>query len=221
MFRPRIIALLLGLVTLLAYAPATHDSFLNLDDDLFVTNNHLVQKGLTWTGVAWAFRTFHESMWHPLTWLSHMLDCELFGVNPRGHHFTSVFLHVVNALLLLWLLWRLTGNLWPSALVAALFAWHPLSVESTAWIAERKNLLSTCFGLLTLLAYTTYAQKRQRGSKFHVCACYYALALLLFALCLMAKTMLVTLPCVMLLFDYWPLQRFTGTTIWPRHAQRR
>jgi hypothetical protein len=185
------------------------DSFLNLDDDLFVTNNHLVQKGLTFDGVASAFTTFHASMWHPLTWLSHMLDCELFGVNPRGHHFTNVFLHTVNALLLLWLLWRLTGDLWPSALVAALFAWHPLSVESTAWIAERKNLLSTCFGLLTLLAYTAYAQKRQRGSKFHLSAFYYALALFLFALCLMAKTMLVTLPFVMLLFDYWPLQRLS------------
>jgi protein O-mannosyl-transferase len=225
MFRPRTIALLLGLITLLAYAPATRNSFLTLDDDLFVTDNHLVQKGLTSTGAAWAFTTFHESMWHPLTWLSHMLDCELFGVNPRGHHYTNVLLHTANAVLLLWLLWKLTGDLWPSALVAALFAWHPLSVESTAWIAERKNLLSTFFGLLTLLAYTGYAHKRLKAqsetqrSKFHW-AWNYALALFFFAFCLMAKTMLVTLPCVMLLLDYWPLQRLPPSRFNLRHFLR-
>lgn len=226
MFRPRIIALLLALITLLAYSPATRNSFLNLDDDLFVTNNHLVQKGLTLDGVAWAFRTFHASMWHPLTWVSHMLDCELFGLNPRGHHYTNVLLHTLNAVLLLWLLWRLTGDLWPSALVAALFAWHPFSVESTAWIAERKNVLSTFFGLLTLLAYTGYSQERSRvhsharGAKFHLAPCYYALALFFFALCLMAKTMLVTLPCVMLLLDYWPLQRLPPSGFGLRHFLR-
>jgi Flp pilus assembly protein TadD len=225
MFRPRNIALLLALITLLAYAPATRDRFLTLDDDLFVTDNYLVQKGLTLKGVEWAFKTFHESMWHPLTWLSHMLDCELFGLNARGHHSTSVFLHMVNAVLLFWLLWRLTGDLWPSALVAALFAWHPLSVESTAWIAERKNVLSTCFGLLTLLAYTRYAQERlsvqsaPRGSRFRLWA-FYALALFLFALCLLAKTMLVTLPCVMLLLDYWPLQRLPPAGFGPRQFLR-
>jgi len=189
------------------------DGFLTLDDDLFVTNNLLVQKGLTVNGMSWALRTFHESMWHPVTWLSHMTDCELFGLNPRGHHATSVFLHMLNAVLLLWLLWRLTNSLWTSVVVAALFAWHPLSVESVAWIAERKNVLSTCFGLLTLLAYTSYAQKRlnpeneDRASAFHHWAWDHALALFLFALCLMSKTMLVTLPCVMLLLDYWPLRR--------------
>jgi protein O-mannosyl-transferase len=269
MFRPRTIALLLGLITLLAYAPATRHSFLNLDDDLFVTDNHLVQKGFTLNGVAWALRTFHESMWHPVSWLSHMLDCQLFGLNPSGHHFTNVFLHAVNVLLLFWLLWKLTGDLWPSAFVAALFAWHPLSVESAAWIAERKNVLCTFFGLLTLLAYTSYAQKRlirfhgvhkrsrRREGKANSLAgphranelakgfpsphpmgrgptgegsihwradsikgphrpphlggysagWDYALALVFFALCLMSKTMLVTLPCIMLLLDYWPLQR--------------
>jgi len=226
MARPRIIALLLGLITLLAYAPATRDGFLTLDDDLFVTDNHLVQKGLTVNGVAWAFRTYLGSMWHPVTWLSHMLDCQLFGLNARGHHSTSVFLHAVNVMLLFWLLWRLTGDLWPSALVAALFAWHPLSIETTAWIAERKNVLSTSFGLLTLLAYTGYAQKRLRvqskaqGSKVYVWAWEYSLALFLFALCLMAKTMLVTLPCVMLLLDYWPLKRLPPSGFSPRQFLR-
>ncbi|HZR17572.1 MAG TPA: tetratricopeptide repeat protein [Verrucomicrobiae bacterium] len=213
MFRPRIIFLLLALITLSAYMPVTRDGFLNLDDDLFVTDNRLVQKGLTLEGVTWAFRTYHASMWHPLTWVSHMLDCELFGLDPRGHHFSNILLHTANTVLLLWLLWKLTGDLWPSALVAALFAWHPLSVESAAWIAERKNVLSTFFGLLTLLCYTGYAQKRPvvqsqvRGSEVSSGAWEYALALFFFALCLMAKTMLVTLPCVMLLLDYWPLRR--------------
>jgi tetratricopeptide (TPR) repeat protein len=211
MSRPRYIALLLSLITLLAYVPATRDGFLTLDDDVLVTDNHLVQKGLTLIGVKWAFTTFQESMWHPVTWLSHMLDCELFGLNPRGHHSTNVFLHMLNAMLLFWLLWRLTGDLWPSALVAASFAWHPLSVESTAWIAERKNVLSTCFGFLTLLAYTRYVRERLRAQTetrgLNWAALYYFLALFLFALCLMAKTMLVTLPCVMLLLDYWPLGR--------------
>ena len=130
---------------------------------------------------------------------------------------------MINAVLLLWLLWKLTRDLWPSAVVAALFAWHPLAVESVAWIAERKNVLSTCFGLLTLVAYTGYAQKRQRaqsevrGSKLRPWACDYALALFLFALCLMAKTMLVTVPCVMLLLDYWPLQRLPPSGFGVRH----
>lgn len=223
MFRPRTIALLLGLITLLAYAPAIRDSFLTLDDDLFVTDNALVQKGLTLHGLTWAVRTFQESMWHPLTWLSHMLDCQLFGLNPRGHHATNIFLHALNAMLLLWLLWRLTGDLWPSAAAAALFAWHPLSVESVAWIAERKNVLSTFFGLLALLAYTGYAQKHlrlqreARTSSLHLWISNYASALFLFALCLMAKTQLVTLPCVMLLLDYWPLQRIPPSGFAPRY----
>lgn len=216
----RFVALALALVTLLAYSPVMRHGFAGLDDDLFVTNNLLVQKGLTWKGVTWALTTFHESMWHPVTWLSHMLDCELFGLDPRGHHLTNVFLHMVNAVLLLWLLRRLTGNLWASAVVAALFAWHPLNVESVAWIAERKNVLSTCFGLLSLIAYTGYAQKRlrvQRAAGSSPWAYDYALALFFFALCLMAKTMLVALPCVMLLLDYWPLQRLSPSGFSLRH----
>lgn len=201
-------------MTVLAYWPVMRHGFAGLDDDLFITNNLLVQKGLTLSGVTWAFKTFHESMWHPVTWLSHMLDCQLFGLDPRGHHSTNVLLHTLNALLLLRLLWKLTGDMWPSALAAALFAWHPLSVESVAWIAERKNVLCTFFGLLTLLAYAAYAQKRlsvqSEGTRARSRLwAWYALALFLFTLCLMAKTMLVTLPFVMLLLDYWPLRRIS------------
>jgi tetratricopeptide (TPR) repeat protein len=191
--------LLLALITLLAYLPVARDGFVDYDDQDYVTENSVVQKGLTWTGIQWAFTTGHASNWHPLTWLSHMADCELFGLNPGAHHLVSVLFHTANAVLLFALLLRLTGQLWPSAFVAALFAWHPLHVESVAWISERKDVLSTFFALLTLLAYTRYAQKRSTLD--------YALALVFFALGLMAKPMLVTLPFVMLLLDYWPLRR--------------
>ena len=200
MSRPRLIGLLLALITLLAYLPASRDGFVDYDDQDYVTENSVVQKGLTWTGIEWAFTTGHASNWHPVTWLSHMADCELFGLNPGAHHLVSVLFHTVNAVLLLLLLFRLTGALWPSALVAALFAWHPLHVESVAWIAERKDVLSTFFALLTLLAYAKYAKENCRR-------CFW-IALGCFTLGLMSKPMLVTLPFVMLLLDYWPLQRF-------------
>ena len=198
--RLRLMALLLALITLLAYLPASRDGFVDYDDQVYVTENSVVQKGLTWTGIEWAFTTGHASNWHPVTWLSHMADCELFGLNPGAHHLVSVLFHTVNAVLLLLLLFRLTGALWPSALVAALFAWHPLHVESVAWIAERKDVLSTFFALLTLLAYAKYAKENCRR-------CFW-IALGCFTLGLMSKPMLVTLPFVMLLLDYWPLQRF-------------
>jgi tetratricopeptide (TPR) repeat protein len=220
MSRPRLIGLLLALITLLAYLPASRDGFVNYDDQDYVTENSVVQKGLTWTGIKWAFTTGHASNWHPLTWLSHMADCELFGLNPGAHHLVNVLFHTANVVLLLVLLLRLTGELWPGAFVAALFAWHPLHVESVAWISERKDVLSTFFALLTLLAYTRYAQRRSRvegresRAKSSVPALDprpstfdYALALIFFALGLMAKPMLVTLPFVMLLLDYWPLGR--------------
>ena len=156
-------ALLLALVTLLAYLPVARDGFINYDDQDYVTENRVVQNGLTWAGVQWAFTTGHASNWHPVTWLSHMLDCELFGLNAGAHHFVNVLFHAANAVLLLLLLFRLTGALWPSAFVAALFAWHPLHVESVAWISERKDVLSTFFALLTLLAYTRYAQGRRES----------------------------------------------------------
>jgi tetratricopeptide (TPR) repeat protein len=214
--RPRIIALSLALITLLVYLPVAWHDFVNYDDGDYVTNNPEVQRGLTWAGIKWAFTTGHASNWHPLTWLSHMTDCELFALNPGGHHLTSVLFHVANVVLLFALLLRLTSSIWPSVFVAALFAWHPLHVESVAWVAERKDVLSTFFGLLTLLAYTRYAQsltreKRQvtggasSSSIKHHASLYFAL--IFFALGLMAKPMLVTLPFVMLLLDYWPLKR--------------
>ncbi|MGA2788910.1 MAG: hypothetical protein ABSF60_15425, partial [Verrucomicrobiota bacterium] len=157
--RPRLMGLLLALVTLLVYLPTSRDAFINYDDQDYITENPVVQNGLTWTGIQWAFTTGHASNWHPVTWLSHMTDCELFGMNAGAQHYVNVLFHTANAVLLLLLLFRLTGALWPSVFVAALFAWHPLHVESVAWISERKDVLSTFFALLSLLAYTRYVEK--------------------------------------------------------------
>jgi tetratricopeptide (TPR) repeat protein len=243
MARPRLIGLLLALITLLAYLPAARDGFVNYDDQDYVTENSVVQKGLTWTGIKWAFTTGHASNWHPLTWLSHMADCELFGLNPGAHHLVNVLFHTANVVLLFVLLLRLTGKLWPGAFVAALFAWHPLHVESVAWISERKDVLSTFFALLTLLAYTRYAQKQSRvesresmakstvpaldplarrsGAETARPSTFdYALALFFFALGLMSKPMLVTLPFVMLLLDYWPLGRISDSKNAPAPASQ-
>jgi tetratricopeptide (TPR) repeat protein len=220
MSRPRLIALLLALVTLLVYLPATHYDFINYDDQDYITDNAIVQNGLTWAGIKWAFTTGHASNWHPLTWLSHMLDCQLFALNPGGHHFVSVLFHAANAVLLFALLLRLTNSLWPAAFIAALFAWHPLHVESVAWIAERKDVLSTFFSLLALLSYTRYAQQRSRVEGRESSASVSALdprpstldywfALGFFALALMSKPMPVTLPFVLLLLDFWPLKRIS------------
>jgi Flp pilus assembly protein TadD len=222
MSRPRIVCVLLTLVTLLVYLPVRHYAFLNFDDPDYVTENPMVQAGLTWSGFQWAFTTWHASNWHPLTWLSHMVDCQLFGLNAGGHHLVNVLFHATNAVLLFLLLLRLTSALWQSAFIAALFAWHPLHVESVAWVAERKDVLSAFFGLLTLMAYVCYAQgvtsgmwqvTRTNSIRSRVtcpASRYYSLALLFFALGLMAKPMLVTLPFVFLLLDYWPLRRVTG-----------
>src|SRR5438552_16430602 len=156
-------------------------------------------RGLTWNGVAWAFTTGHASNWHPLTWLSHMVDVQLYGMHAGGHHLTNLFFHIVNTLLLFGVLHRMTGAVGRSGFVAALFAVHPLHVESVAWVAERKDVLSTLFWMLTLWSYVSYVREPRRGR--------YALVLVLFALGLMAKPMLVTLPFVLLLLDYWPLDR--------------
>ena len=172
--RPRVIGLLLALATLLAYLPATHDRFINYDDDDYITQNQVVQKGLTWTGVKWAFTTWHASNWHPLTWLSHMTDCELFHLNPGGHHFVNVLFHAANATLLFMLLLSLTDALWPSAFIAALFAWHPLHVESVAWVSERKDVLSTFFALLALLSYVRFARENRRRN-FWLAVIFFAL----------------------------------------------
>ena len=142
-------ALALGVVTLLVYFPARHFTFLNWDDLTYVSKNDHVRGGLTWNGFLWSFTHSYCSNWHPLTWLSHMLDCQLYGLNPGGHHLTSLLLHSVNASLLFVALKRLTGALWRSALVAAFFALHPLHVESVAWVAERKDVLSAVFFMLT------------------------------------------------------------------------
>jgi tetratricopeptide (TPR) repeat protein len=200
MSRPRLIALLLALATLVVFLPAGGFGFLNYDDNDYVTENNFVSHGLTGTDIQWAFTAFHAGNWHPLTWLSHMTDCTLFGLNPGAHHFVSVLFHAANVALLFTLLLRLTEKIWPAAVIAALFAWHPLHVESVAWISERKDVLSTFFALLALLSYSKFAKENCRRS--------FWLALIFFALGLLAKPMLVTLPFVLLLLDYWPLQRF-------------
>ena len=247
-WRTLLVCSLLAAFTLAAFWPARHFAFLNWDDLTYVSKNDHVRSGLTWSGFLWSFTHSYSSNWHPLAWLSHMLDCQLYGLNPSGHHLTSLLLHSVNAGLLFVALKRLTGALWRSALVAALFALHPLHVESVAWIAERKDVLSAFFFMLTLWAYARYTEgegqkskarnpkaegnpkpeiRRPKpegaaraavpGSAFDVgcsmfgvrvpSAFFYLLSLLFFALGLMSKPMLVTLPFVLLLLDYWPLGR--------------
>lgn len=205
MSRPRLIALLLALTTLVVFLPAGGFGFVNYDDPDYLTDNNFVKNGLNWTDLQWAFTTLHASNWHPLTWLSHMTDCTLFGLNLGAHHFVNVLFHAANTALLFLLLWRLTQKIWPSVFVAALFAWHPLHVESVAWISERKDVLSTFFALLALLSYAEFAKANRRRDWW--------LALLFFALGLLAKPMVVTLPFVMLLLDFWPLRRFNAPTI--------
>jgi Flp pilus assembly protein TadD len=195
-----LVCLFLIVPTVAVYWQIRSHDFLNYDDDSYVTENRHVQGGLTWKGITWAFTTTHASNWHPLTWLSHMLDCQLYGLNPKGHHLTNLLLHIANTLLLFLVLKRMTGALWRSAFVAGLFALHPLHVESVAWVAERKDVLSTFFWMTTMWAYVRYVECPRLGR--------YLLVLLLFSLGLMAKPMLITLPFVLLLIDYWPLSRF-------------
>jgi hypothetical protein len=201
---PRLTALLIGmalvLVTLLAYGQVKDHRFITWDDDYYVTENPMVKAGLCREGVAWAFTATHAANWHPLTWLSLMLDCQIYGLQPRGFHLTNLFFHLVNTVLWFLFFARVTGNLWPSALVAALFALHPLHVESVAWVAERKDVLSTFWWVATLGAYAWYVQRPGLAR-------YLPIPIFL-ALGLMAKPMLVTLPLVLLLLDYWPLGRF-------------
>jgi protein O-mannosyl-transferase len=192
---------LLAVVVAGIYLQTAGNGFINYDDPLYVTENNDVSKGLTQKGIVWAFTTFQAANWHPITWLSHMVDVQLFGMNPAGHHLTSVFFHVVNTLLLFFLFEGSTGSFWKSFVSASLFGLHPLHVESVAWVAERKDVLSTLFWLLTMLAYGRYASRRKKPA--------YVLALIFFALGLMAKPMLVTLPLVLLLWDLWPLRRYS------------
>ena len=194
--------LCLAVATLAVYGRAARNPFLHVDDQNYVTENTQVQAGLTWQTFTWALTATASQNWHPLTWLSHALDCQLYGLNPAGHHATNLLLHALNVVLLFLLLLRATGARGRSLLVAALFALHPLNVESVAWIAERKNVLSTLFFLLTLAAYGWYARKPEAKRYLAVVA--------LFALGLAAKPMVITLPFVLLLIDFWPLQRIRG-----------
>ena len=193
------IYLLLAGITFVVYEPVMHHQFVNFDDDSYVTENQYVKAGLTCQSIFWAFTAPRVAFWHPLTMLSHMLDCELFDLKPAGHHLTNLLLHIANALLLFYVLKDMTGAVWKSWLVAALFALHPLHVESVAWVAERKDVLSTLFWMLTMIGYVRYVRRPT--------AVRYSATLLLFLLGLMAKPMLITLPFVLLLLDYWPLNR--------------
>lgn len=201
-FKILLLCVLLVLLGLAAYEPVRHNGFVDYDDEDYVTKNSIVLNGLTKEGLRWAFvETDRTANWHPLTWLSHMLDVELFGVDAFGHHLVSLLFHLLTALLLFWILTKLTGSVWRSFLVAALFALHPLRVESVAWAAERKDVLSGFFWMLTIAAYVWYAAKPRMWR--------YVLTILCFILGLMSKPMLVTLPFVLLLLDYWPLERFS------------
>jgi tetratricopeptide (TPR) repeat protein len=213
-------AALLFVVTITLYWPATGHGFVDYDDHQYVLDNSHATGGLTLENIWWAFGSGYAYNWHPITWLSHMLDCQLFGLKPWGHHLTSILLHAANTVLIFSLLRGLTGALWRSFFVAALFGCHPVHVESVAWVAERKDVLSTFFGLLALIFYVRYVQKRSRvesressaGSSSLALdtrhpALDYCLVLLFFSLGLMSKPMLVTWPFVMLLLDYWPLRR--------------
>jgi tetratricopeptide (TPR) repeat protein len=213
--RPDLLILVgLAVVTFGIYAQLIGHHFITLDDPTYIQDNPMVNRGVTLGGLAWAFTTFYAGNWHPLTWIAHMIDSQLFGMIAGGHLLVNALIHTANTLLLFWLLLRTTHARWSSALVAALFALHPLHVESVAWAAERKDTLSTFFGLLSLIAYVRYAEAPSIRR--------YAWTAITLALGLLAKPMLVTWPFVMLLIDYWPLRRFdltsrreVATKVWP------
>src|SRR5208337_3867111 len=194
------IYLFLTVITLIAFWQLNQCDFINSDDPEYVTENVYIQNGITMETMRWAFTTDYASNWHPLTWMSHMLDVQLFGLKPRWHHLTNLLFHIANTLLLVFVFHRMTKEPWKSAFVAVLFAIHPIHVESVAWVAERKDVLSTFFWMLTMGAYICYVEHPRLKN--------YLAVLIFFALGLMAKPMLVTLPFVLLLLDYWPLQRF-------------
>src|SRR5438876_4540413 len=201
--RPDLLILLgLAIVTFGIYAQVIGHHFISFDDPTYIQENPMVNRGVTLAGLAWAFTTFYAGNWHPLTWIAHMIDSQLFGTVAGGHLLVNALIHAANTLLVFWFLFRTTHARWSSALVAALFALHPLHVESVAWAAERKDTLSTFFGLLSLIAYVRYAEAPSVRR--------YAWTAITLALGLLAKPMLVTWPFVMLLLDYWPLGRFAG-----------
>src|ERR1041385_7278734 len=195
-----LILLGLAVVTFGIYVQVIGHQFITLDDPTYIQENPMVNRGVTSAGLVWAFTTFYATNWHPLTWISHMIDCQLFGMNAGRHLLVNALIHAANTLLVFWFLFRTTHARWPSAFVAALFALHPLHVESVAWASERKDTLSTFFGMLSLIAYVRYVKAPSISR--------YALVAIMLALGLLAKPMLVTWPLVMLLLDYWPLHRF-------------
>lgn len=199
--RKQILAVYAALIvlTLAAFWQVKDNEFLNFDDDVYVTENLHVQAGLTPAGIAWAFTTLDAEFWHPLTWLSLMLDAQIYGPSPSGFHMSNLIWHILTTLLLFWLLHRMTGAVWPSAFVAALFGVHPLHVESVAWIAERKDMVSGFFWMMTLCLYVYYTEKPDIKR--------YLLVMLSFACGLMSKSIVVTLPVILILLDYWPLGR--------------
>ncbi|MBI5802143.1 MAG: tetratricopeptide repeat protein [Verrucomicrobia bacterium] len=210
--RPHLWAVALALVTLALFAPVRNFEFVNFDDNVFVFTNDFVKQGFTWGGIRWAFLSADIDYWRPLSWLSHMMDVELFGLRAGGHHMTSVVIHAVNAVMLLFALDRLTRRFMPSLLVAALFAWHPLHVESVAWIAERKDVLCAFFWFLGLWCYAGHAESPGRKRFAAVAAC--------LALGLMSKPMILTFPFLLLLLDVWPLRRAEFTGDWREFARR-
>ena len=197
--RVLLISLLLLLTTFVVYAPVNHYDFADVDDDAYITDNVHIKYGLDWDAVTWSFTSYYVANWHPVTWLSHALDCQIAGLNPGRHHNVNVALHGLDTVLLFWVLLTATGYIGRSAMVAALFTLHPINVESVVWIAQRKNVLSMLFLLLTLAAYRWYAMKPQIAR--------YVVVTLCFAVGLMAKPQVITLPFVLLLWDYWPLRR--------------
>jgi len=194
-----LVTFFLLVLTAVVYAPVTGFDFISLDDPGYVRDNPVVLNGVSAEGIRWAFTTFHKANWHPLTWLSHMLDVEFFGQKPSVQHVHNLVLHLANTALLFLLLHAGTGHLVRSAWVAALFALHPMHVESVAWVAERKDVLSTFWGLVAVGSYAGFSSSRSRG--------WYVATLIAYALSLLAKPMLVTLPFVLLLLDRWPLHR--------------
>jgi Flp pilus assembly protein TadD len=227
---PQLISFALVLIILVVFWSARNHGFVNLDDQVYVTENPHVVRGITWPNVVWAFTNLEAGFWHPLTWLSIMLDCQLYGLRPGGHHLSSLLMHAANTVLLFLLFRRMTGATWRSAFVAALFALHPLHVETVAWAADRKDVLSAFFALLMLWAYVRYAQtcsvqntklKGQNSEKVFSIqysvfsrgrSVWYFAALAFFACAVMSKTMVVTLPLILLLLDFWPLRRFEPNT---------
>src|SRR6266478_3818857 len=213
--RPDVLILLgLAIVTFGIYAQLIGHRFITFDDPTYIQENPMVNRGVTLAGLAWAFTTFYAGNWHPLTWIAHMIDSQLFGMIAGGHLLVNALIHAANTLLVFWFLLRTTHARWPSALVAALFALHPLHVESVAWAAERKDTLSTFFGLLSLIVYVRYVEAPS--------SIRYVWTAITLALGLLAKPMLVTWPFVMMLLDYWPLRRFEITSrrevaakVWP------